>query len=483
MHITFRSAWRLAALLLLGLLLAVPACTPASRRPSGKKKEPEIILQTEAHDERAGARAATAIASQVGVIDDPILSSYVLHLGRRLARHAPQTDFTYRFHIVDQDAPNAFALPGGYIYISRGLLLLANSEDELANVIGHEIVHVARRHAAARQGLIRGLPAIFQMFFMGQVASYSRDQEREADSIGQTLAGVAGYDPDGLARFLRNLEFTERLALGFSRMQGYLDSHPATSERVATAGARARTIEWTRQPGLLPNANAYLRQLDGLVVGMGASEGVVDRGRFLHADLGFSMRFPDGWDVVNTHSAVGAVSPQRNAQIVLQLQGAGDDARQASLEYLEEPDVQGLRVASEQPILLGDLEAYRIEGSAGTAMGSVGVHLTWIPRGGSIYRITGISLRRKSRGGIFANVARSFRPLTPRERRSIHETRLRVVKAMPGESLGELSARTGNSWNLQQTAVSNALFADARLEEGQLVKVAVPQAYSATPDR
>ena len=296
------------------------------------------------------------------------------------------------------------------------------------------------------------------MFFMGQVASYSRDQEREADSIGQALAGVAGYDPEGLARFLRNLEFTERLALGFSRMQGYLDSHPATSERVATAGARARTIEWTRQPGLLPNANAYLRQLDGLVIGMGAAEGVVDRGRFLHADLGFSMRFPDGWDVVNTHSAVGAISPQRNAQIVLQLQGKGDDARQASLEYLEQPDIQRLRVASQRPVLLGDLEAYRIEGSAPTATGSVGVHLTWIPRGGSIYRITGISLKRTSGGGIFANVARSFRPLTPRERGSIRETRLRVVPAMAGESLGALSARTGNSWNLQQTAVLNALF-------------------------
>ncbi|MBW2267366.1 MAG: M48 family metalloprotease [Deltaproteobacteria bacterium] len=480
MQITFQSArW-----LLLAGLLALSACTPASRPPPQEKQEPEpeIILQTEAHDEQAGARAAREIAAQVGIVDDSILSSYVAHLGRRLARHAPQTDFAYQFQIVDEDAPNAFALPGGYIYISRGLLLLANSEDELANVLSHEIVHVARRHAAARQSLIRGLPPIFQFFFMGHVASYSRDQEREADSVGQGIAGLAGYDPDGMSRFLRNLEFTERLRLGFSRPQGYFDSHPATAERVATAGARGRSIQWTQQPGVLPNRRAYLRQLDGLVVGIGAAEGVVERSRFLHADLGFSMRFPDGWEVVNTHSAVGAISPQRKAQVVLQLQGAGDDAQQASLEYQDDPELHRLRIASQQPVRLGDLDAYRIEGSAQTAMGAVGVHLTWIARDGSIYRLTGITLGQKSRSGIFANVARSFRPLTSRERRSIRETRLRVVPALASESLGELSSRTRNAWNLQQTAVMNALFADAQLEEGQLVKIAVSQAYSVAPN-
>jgi predicted Zn-dependent protease len=311
------------------------------------------------------------------------------------------------------------------------------------------------------------------------VASYSRDQERESDSLGQGLAAAAGYDPDGMARFLRNLEFTERLALGFSRMQGYFDSHPATSERVATASNRARSIEWARQPGLLPNDNAYLRQLDGVVVGIGAAEGVVERGRFLHADLGFSMRFPDGWTVRNTHSAVGAVSPQRDAQVVFQFQGPGDDAAQASREYLEDPELQGLRISSEQPIRLGEIEAYRIEGRAS----GVGVHLTWIPRDGTIYRITGFTLRQKSRAGIFANVARSFRPLTPRERRSIRETRLRVVPALAGERLAAFSARTRNEWNLQQTAVMNALFADAKLEEGQLLKIARSQPYSAKPEK
>jgi len=174
--------------------------------------------------------------------------------------------------VVDQDAPNAFALPGGYIFVSRGLLVLSNSEDELANVLGHEIVHVARRHAAARQSLMRDLPAIFRYAAMGQVSAYSREQEREADRLGQGLSGVAGFDPQGMADFLRDLDYTERLRLGHSRMPGYLDTHPTTGERVAAAATRAQSVSWKRQPPIAGGHNAYLRRLDGLVVGIASTE-------------------------------------------------------------------------------------------------------------------------------------------------------------------------------------------------------------------
>lgn len=464
----------------LALALVVAACAQTTRPVAKKKKkdaEPEIILQTEAHDEKVGAEAAEDVASQVGLIEDPVWTSFVQHIGRRLARHAPPTDFEYRFHVVDDDTPNAFALPGGYIYISRGLLILANSEDEVANVLGHEIVHVARRHASARQSLIRGLPPIFSIFAIGRIASYSREQERESDTLGQQLAAAAGYDPAAMARFLRGLEFTERLRLGFVRSEGYFDTHPATTERIANAAARARGLQSAPGGGILRDGNAYLRQLDGMVVGIGAAEGVVERGRFLHADLGFSMRFPDGWPVINTHSAVGATASDRRAQIVLELQGRGLDPRTACDEYMEDPDIDQLRVLREQPIKLGLLEGYRIEGRAPSPFGIVAVHITWFVRDGNVYRLTGLALGPNTRTGIFANVARSFRPLNPRERGSIRETRLRVVPALANEDLGTLSARMKNQWNLQETAVVNGLFADDELAPGQLVKIAVSQPY------
>jgi predicted Zn-dependent protease len=124
---------------------------------SSAQKPREVILDTEAADRRVGEQASLQVGGQMGIVDDPELAAYVSAVGKRLARHAPRGRFQYQFKVVDQDAPNAFALPGGFIYVSRGLLVLSNSEDELAGVLGHEIIHVAARHAAARQAMMQGL--------------------------------------------------------------------------------------------------------------------------------------------------------------------------------------------------------------------------------------------------------------------------------------------------------------------------------------
>ena len=165
--------------------------------------------------------------------------------------------------MVDQWPPNAFALPGGTIYVSRGLLVLSNSEDELANVLAHEITHAAARHAAARQAVAGGVNP-FAMVFTNPayLAAYSRDQEREADRGGQQLAAAAGYDPAGMNTFLASLDNVEKLLAGASRMPGYFDTHPPTSERAASTATRAQHLDWTRQPGVTRDRDDYLRRLD-----------------------------------------------------------------------------------------------------------------------------------------------------------------------------------------------------------------------------
>jgi len=457
--------------LLAGLLVAALLCGCGGGSSSKKEeKKPEVILRTEAHDTRAGQEASEQVAASIGIVKTPALSSYVNAVGQRVARNAPSGGFQYSFQIVDQDAPNAFALPGGFIYVSRGLLAMSNSEDELANVLGHEVVHVARRHAAARQSVMSTLPGIFQYAAMGQAASYGRDQEREADRLGQGLAGLAGYDPGGLEQFLNSLEYSERLHLGFSRMQGYMDSHPATRERVASAGARAKAISWAPRPGITTGPEDHLRRLEGLIVGTAAAEGVFQGSRFVHPGLGFSMNFPSGWDVINTKQAVGAMSPRRDGQVALEFQGKGDDPEVAANEYMEEYQSKGVRIENLQRVMIAGLSAVRATGRAKSPYASLSLHITWLARDGMIYRITGASIRG-SLVGVFNNVARSFRPVTPAEMRAIRETRLHVVKAKGGESLAELSRRTNNAWDIQETAVMNGIFATARLSEGQLVKV------------
>ena len=470
------SARRKLVVLLLSLAL-LPAC--GSSKPPAKPRQKPIVLHTEADDRRAGKQANEMVEAEMGVVKNSELAAYVNQIGQRLARHAPRGQFEYSFQIVDQAVPNAFALPGGYIYVSRGLLALSNSETELANVLGHEIVHVARRHAAMRQSVMRGASGPFQFFAMPRIASYGRDQEREADRLGQGLAGLAGYDPQGMSDFLRDLEFTERLRLGASRLPRFMDTHPAASERVATSAGRARMIAWKPKPGIARDRDDFLRRLDGLVVGTGAAQGVFEGDLFLHPDLDFSLRFPARWTTRNTSAAVGAISPRRDAQVYLEHQSRGDDPQKGFEEYAAKADEEGLTIESSQPLRIGRFPAVRASGKARTRGGSVRVHLTFIAHGGSIYRITGVTVGGSSDklSGIFRNVARSFRPLTAAQGQSIRENRLRLVEARNGERLADLARRTHNELDVQHTAVLNDVFANQALESGQLIKVAISEAY------
>jgi predicted Zn-dependent protease len=431
---------------------------------SSAQKPREVILDTE---------ASLQVGGQMGIVDDPELAAYVSAVGKRLARHAPRGRFQYQFKVVDQDAPNAFALPGGFIYVSRGLLVLSNSEDQLAGVLGHEIIHVAARHAAARQAMMQGLGPL-QFMAGGFIAGYGRDQERESDRLGQGLAGLAGYDPQGLPDFLKGLEFETRLQLGSSRLPGFYDTHPATQERIASASSRARMVAWNRVPLIAGDHAGYLAKVDGLVVGTGADQGTFRGSLFMHPDMGFSIRFPSGWQTVNTRQAVGATSPRNDGVVFLEHQGFGDDPEQAASIFLQSARQQGLGVDNLERVKVGGLPAVRATGRARATP----VQLTWIAYRGSIYRVTGMSRTTGQFEGTFRNVARSFRPLSAQARRSIQQKRLRIASARRGESLQDLSRRTGNTWDVQQTAVVNGFFATEQLEPGQLVKVAVAEDYT-----
>ncbi len=439
---------------------------------SGPKPHKEVILRSEDVDSKVGEDSAEAVKGQLGLIEDPLLTAYVNAVGQRLAQHAPRGRFKYTFQIVDQEAPNAFALPGGFIFVSRGLLTLTNSEDELANVLGHEIVHVASRHAAARQELMRGSLSFLQG---GYLAGYNRDQEREADRLGQGLAALAGYDPSGLASFLRDLEHTERLKLGASRLPGFWDTHPSTARRVAEAAGRAQLVAGKRQPPISASRSDYLKRYDGLAIGPRASEGVFVGDRFLHAELDLSVRFPAGWQMRNTHVAVGAFPQRRDAQIFMEHQGAGEDVEAAASEHLATLSELGFRLTESQRVTVGTFEAFRVQGT----LPGVRAMLTYINRDGVIYRFTAAapSVVFDRYKGALMNVPRSLRTLKPDERREIRESRLRIATGLGGEQIADLSKRTGNHWTIQETAVMNSFSVDRTFEAGELVKIAVLEGY------
>src|SRR5262245_18635587 len=221
------------------------ACASSPKSPAGGAKK-RTVLMSEYDDSRVGRESAQDVKAEIGWLEDAALAAYVDGIGRKLLRSMPTRGFDYQFYVVDMVEPNAFALPGGYIFVSRGLLALANNEDELACVIGHEITHAARRHAAAQQALEESLPSLILPGAAAKFASYSREMEREADEGGQILCAAAGYDPIGMSTFLTSLALSSRLELGYTRNPTFFDTHPGSQERAAANAVRAQEIRWQR---------------------------------------------------------------------------------------------------------------------------------------------------------------------------------------------------------------------------------------------
>jgi predicted Zn-dependent protease len=480
------------------LCLALAAC--ATNPVTGRQ---EVIFMSPEREAALGREAAAQVAQEMGLVQDPALVAYVGQLGARVAAHSPRKDVRFQFQIASMAETNAFALPGGYIYVSRGLLALARSEDELANVLAHEVGHVAARHAAQREtralgvgvlsalgtlaagalggaGAAQSVAQLGQIAGAGLIASYGRDQEREADEVGQKMAAAAGFDAGGMASFLGALDREVTLRLGEPRLPTFLDSHPATPERVASTGTRARTLG--SAGGLAPLAarNAFASRLAGLLVDADPAEGVVREETFLHPDLDFRMRFPEGWNVQNGRAAVGAQSPE-GALAVLVMQERGSDPRRAAERFLQ-ANAQALELVDHGTFAGAAVPAYRVRARVALQQGVAGAELFWLAQRGTIYRLQCLASLQRFAGsvGAFEGTAASFRPLSGAERASLRERRLQIVTANAGESLAALARRGGNVWPLAQVALANGVDGEAaRLVAGQRVKIAVEIPYRA----
>jgi len=462
--------------LLVCLLLLVVGVNLACAGSSKKSKRPKrtILLNTD-DDVRVGREAAKSVESDIGVLEDPKLTDYVQKIGQKLLKGLPVREFAYRFRIVDQMEPNAFALPGGQIFISRGLLALANNEDELACVIGHEIVHAARRHSAQQQAIARYQSAFAPRFGGAKtMAAYGRDMEREADELGQKLCAAAGYDPMGMSTFMRRLDQRERLIIGAPRAPTFFDTHPGSRERAAANSMRSRELRWTRDPNLGDTRARLLDEIDGMVIGDRPESGMFIGELFVHPALDFEMRFPKGWRTQNSARAVGATAPRGEA--VVYLTGdmpAGDLIDLAEGFAAEAAADYGVSVTEKKKVRLGEIDAVRY-GFEGGGMGrGIVARVTFFPFANTTWRITGAAPQiaaNRYLGQILLS-SRSFGPVSEGVRSQIRIKRLHVVLARPGEDVMKLTERTGSAWSATDTALMNGLLGNEVLEGGELMKI------------
>ncbi|MDH3553748.1 MAG: M48 family metalloprotease [Gammaproteobacteria bacterium] len=458
----------------------------------------ELVLMSTQQEMEIGRQEAAKVSTTIGLIETAPIVSYIDQVGQRLAVQSPRKEFLYEFYVVDMIEPNAFALPGGYIYISRGLLTLVNSEAELASVIGHEIGHVAARHAAQRQtratgvGLLTVLGTILagssggqqaaeaasqigQIASAGLISAYSRDQEREADAVGQQLAAHAGYEPIAMARFLDTLEKYTKLHGGSGAVPDYFASHPALSERVQTSTGRADQLRSAPQAPIADRAG-MLARFNDLIVGDDPAHGVFKNKLFLHPVLNVALQFPANWPTVNQRTVVAGQSSDGRALLTMHLQETARDPRAAGADFVRE---HKLKVDSSTATNIHGYRAYQIAGSTTAQENELGVLITWIEHPNGIFRIAGATPLASFNAyqGIFGSAAASFRALRDEERTAFTELRLRSVAARSSETLQALVKRSNDRWSLQETAVVNGLPVSVALKPGELIKITVEQSY------
>ncbi|MDB4303554.1 M48 family metalloprotease [Desulfosarcina sp.] len=455
------------------------------------------IAQDLSYDKKMGAEGAKQVEQAVGIYQDSALTAYVNQVGARLVDALGDGPFEFRFSVVEMAEPNAFALPGGYIYVSRGLLSLVNDEAELAGVIGHEMIHVTKRHSVKQMkksifpsllqvpGAIVGVfnsnlgKAINAPFSLGSelfLSNYSRKQESESDEFGIRLASKAGYDPEKLAVMLNNLSADVELLTGEEEKKSYFSTHPITPKRVEDIGKEIPKLEWSEKTSIAPDKESLYTKLEGMVIGQNPAHGIFDENVFKHPDLDLAITFPEKWETVNVPVAVGAAQEDGEAQLVFMVDNSGGTPDSLGAVFTEMLQKEyKLKPDKSEPMEINGFPAYKITLVDKSGKQPVDIQIYWLKAGDILFNVMGMSYLKYSES--MANTVNSVRPLTEDEKQNISGLKLHHAIANENENLEAFSKRTNNIWDPKTTAVKNGLETNTLLKEGQVLKIAVEESY------
>ena len=462
-------------LVLASLLAACAADQTGTVLTPAVIKVPEQAPKTTGRTRSDEADHAKLVASFGGEYRAPAAHRLVAEITDRLVRVSDRPEESYAVTLLDSPVVNAFALPSGRLYVTRGLLALASDSSEVAAVLAHEIAHVTLRHATARSEMalrsqlvsrvvadvlndpVTGAQLENQSKFT--LARFSREQELEADTNGVRVLAQAGYDPFGAGRFLDALQRTMALKSGngSAAEPDMLATHPATAERIALVTRAARRIG---APGLgADDRSRYLAAIDGLAYGDNPGEGLVRGRRFLHPGLSIAFEVSDAFAIENTRNAVLGTTPEGSRRLLFdQVEASGD----RSLE-----DV--LRATWNDAIEAGSVENRIVGGrSVATAL-SRGKDWTFrlaaIRMGETTYRMIMAAKGATDPEPAFRRWLESLRPIEPEETASLKPAHLRIVTAAPGDTVEGLARRM----SVPDRAVDRFLVLNS-LQRGAVVK-------------
>lgn len=468
------------AIVLLVCALWLVSC--ALNPVTGKR---ELSLISEEGEIALGKETDPQIRQQYGTYDNAALAAYVARVGSRLVPYSHRPQLAYSFQVLDSPVVNAFAVPGGFVYVTRGALAMMNTESELAVVLGHELGHIAARHSVRRlssmillqvglavastiskpMATIAGVAGVgIQLLYL----KFSRDDERQADALGVQYSRAASFNPGQMVNFFASLQKLGDMS-GKSSLPGFLSTHPLSSERIQNVTAMLTEADKAVPIG----REAFLQSINNIVYGEDPRQGYVENNAFYHPSLRFVFAIPQGWKVQNSPSQVTLASSDEQAAFVLQAEKSSQGLEAYAAKTASELEGRQL-LHTESPTINGLSAFIQVYDIPSQDSATLRARLSFIRKGEMIYTLAALS-QANTFGGYdthFKGILRSFRELTNPAHINRAPQRLKLIKASGGQSLQDIFKASGLKQDVwPKVALMNEMELTARPAAGQWVKI------------
>ena len=430
----------------------------------------ELALVSESQEIQMGQQGAKEVEQSIGFYRDAAVQAYVADIGKRMAAQSERPNLPWEFHVVDDAAVNAFAIPGGFIYVTRGLMASINNEAELAGVIGHEIAHVTHRHSVqqisksqlAQLGLGIGSIVSSDIAKFGQVASaglgllflkYGRDAENQADQSGFRYALGQRYDVRQMPNVFATLGRLSE-ATGAGKLPEWLSTHPDPGNRIERLEKILDTVPLNPQQ-LVVDREDYLRRIQGMTFGDDPRQGYFEGNAFYHPNMRFQLQFPQGWKHQNMQQAVVAVSPAEDAIIQLGLAGQASP-EQAARQFLSQ---EGVQPGNGSTSRINGMPAATAYFQAQTQQGVIDGLVSFFSFGGQTFGLMGYTPSGKlgTYDRAFQQTIGSFTELRDQSKINVQPAKVELMKAPRQMTLEQFNAQYPSTVPIEQLAIINEL--------------------------